>query len=122
MKISEAYYCTCSDNQLRRSVLRQKLTQFSFSTTRWAHTLLKFCKNVIEEYENISLRLFISYLNIDKDGIHFQQINMFANQLLLTFDSYHIEGENKLHHQDIDCMYCMKKKIRQIFMSKITFN
>jgi hypothetical protein len=48
----------------------------------------------------ISYCLFIFYLNIDKDSV---QINMFANQFLLTFDSYHILGENKLHHQVIDC-------------------
>jgi len=44
----------------------------------------------------ISSCLFIFYQNIDKDGVHFQQeINTFANQFLLTFDSYHILGENK---------------------------
>jgi hypothetical protein len=66
--------------------------------------LFKRYKNVIEENENNFLFVFIFYLNIDKDGIHFQQqINMFANQVLLTFDSYHILGEKKLHHQVIDC-------------------
>ncbi len=68
---------------------------------------LLFRKNVTEEYENIFyLFVFIFYLNIDKDGVHFQQqINMFTNQVLLTFDSYHILGEKKLHHQ----VYRLKK-------------
>lgn len=77
-------------------------------TTRWSFMLFKRYKNVIEENENILLFVLIVYLNIDKDvvggGVHFQQqINIFTNQFLLTFDSYHILGEKKLHHQFIDC-------------------
>jgi hypothetical protein len=41
---------------------------------------------------------------------------MFTNEFLLTFDSYHILGEKKLHHQVIDCEIREKK----MFMTKIT--